>query len=201
MKIKKKIKIPRFVDGTDPMYGSDISYTDAASQAESVVQENNKVLNEASFFENVKPWYEYITDVVADAASMVPRPEVQVVADTYQGDVDGLVRDAQQAVVPVVRKKMTQRGNYLQTLPNPPRRVLPAQPGESPYHRQRRQVLYNRANPRMSLTEMGYLFKGLGKALIPYQLYLMYKDAQQLWGTIKNYPKRDKGGIYKYNKK
>lgn len=132
---------------------------------------------------------------------MFPRPEVQIVADSYQGDTAGVIRDVQQTVAPKISKSLITRGNYLQQQPTPPRRVLPPLPGESAYSRQRRQARYDRSHPRLTPRQKGSLYKGLGKLFIPYQVYLMYKDAQQMLGTIKNYPRKDENGVYRYNKK
>lgn len=195
---KNKIKIPMFDTRTEVAGG--MSYNDVVSQQQYVQQYNDDIENQAKFFENVKPWRDYVTDVVLDIASMFPRPEVQIVADSYQRDADGVIRDVQQTVIPKISKSLITRGNYLQQQPTPPRRVLPALPGESAYSRQRRQARYNRSNPRLTPREEGFLYKGLGKLFTPYQVYLMYKDAQQLWKTVKNYPKKDKDGKYKYNR-
>lgn len=189
-----KIKIPKFYEGEG------ITYNDVSQQQDYVTENNNNLYNQAVFFQNVKPWWNYATDVIADVASMYPRPEVQVVADTYQGDTDGLVRDAQQIAAPYVKKKITQTSNRLIQTPDPPRRTLPLLPGETPRQRQIRQAIYNRTHPLITQREGGHLLKGAGKLIAPYRAYLMWKDLQQLWQTVKNYPRKNKDGFYKYNK-
>lgn len=117
-----------------------------------------------------------------------------------QGDITGVGRDVVQSTAFPVRNYIYNTGQRIYNTPDPPRRQLPRKPGEGPYEYQRRQVKYNRAHPGSTNKLSGAVLKGASKLVLPIYLYSIYKDFEQLWNTAKNYPKKDKSGVYRYNK-